>query len=66
MVWGDFQGKNKSREIRMGRNRRKAVDFVEQFYDIELGRFWAEINGPVLMEGGSPAHRSNDPMKRRD
>ena len=63
MVWGAFQGKKKIGLICMGQNRQTAFDFAEQIYDIELGRFWAELNSPISMEDGTPFHRSIAYMK---
>jgi hypothetical protein len=61
MVWGAISLNKKSRLVVMPVGRRTAVDFVEVVYEGPLIEFLDEFIYPVLMEDGSPLHRSNAP-----
>jgi hypothetical protein len=63
MVWGAFQSNQKNTLVKMDKNRRTAIDFVDQVYEGELEMFWANIGAGILMEDGAPIHRSNAPKE---
>ena len=57
MIWGAFAGGQKSL-IFMPKSRRTAKDFVEVVYDGRLVHFMDQVPQGVLMEYGTPVHRS--------
>lgn len=65
MIWVSFRGR-KFWLIHIGQKRGAAFEFIEQVYDIITSRRWTWLNEPVLIEDGTPIHRSNEPKKWRD
>jgi hypothetical protein len=45
----------------MPKNRHQATDFVELVYDSQLLLFMGKVSCDILMEDGTPVHRSKTP-----
>ena len=61
MIWRGFGGDKKSELVFMLKDRCKAIDFVELVYDGHLLQFMGQVSRAILMEDGTPVHRSKAP-----
>ncbi|KAG2216397.1 hypothetical protein INT45_012486 [Circinella minor] len=66
MIWEAITYGRKSNLVFMDKNKRTAVDSVDQVYAGELYSFWNTLDDPVLMEDGAPVHRANAPKVWRE
>ena len=66
IIWGAITYNHKSELMFIEKNRRTAVDFIDQVYAGALYNFWNSLEDPLLMEDGAPVHRARAPKLWRE